>query len=236
MTCSSREADLALYVEGDLPEDEAPALEAHLAGCEACRGFLADLRESQGAVRALAAEPLAEELLLAVRAAVRRRLATRRTPHPWRWAAAAVVAFLAVGGSWLLWRTPVAPISTPRGEGRPPQTARSAGARPLPAPAVPLPELGAVSPPRLLPPARPNARSTLRMARAVSPGVAHTTTAPTLSQEDADQLARAVVAVSRIERVTDTDPEPATPSTWVRLTTDDPKVVIYWQLDSNGGT
>ena len=70
----------------------------------------------------------------------------------------------------------------------------------------------------------------------VSPGVAHTTTAPALSQEDADQLARAVVAVSRIERVTDTYQEPAARSTWVRLTTDDPKVVIYWQLDSNGGT
>jgi hypothetical protein len=222
MTCTTREADLALYVEGDLPEDEVPTLESHLAGCEACRGFLADLRESQGVVRALAAEPMAEEALATIRSAVRRRLAAEGRPQPWRWAAAAALAALAIGGSWLWWRSPVSRIAPAMSASIPP---------------TPRPEALARPPERALPPhTNPGTRSTLRAAQAVSPNVAHTTTAPALSQEDADQLARAVVAVSRIERIMDADAEAGSPSTLVRLTTDDPKIVIYWQLDSNGGT
>jgi hypothetical protein len=61
---------------------------------------------------------------------------------------------------------------------------------------------------------------------------------PELSPDDADQLARAVVAVSRIRRVTDRPREPLAeplPPAVVRLSTSDPGVVIYWQLDSKGG-
>ncbi len=59
-----------------------------------------------------------------------------------------------------------------------------------------------------------------------------------LSPEDADQLARAVVAVSQIESVTDATVQPAAPShrpPLVRLATSDPDIVIYWQLESDGG-
>jgi hypothetical protein len=61
---------------------------------------------------------------------------------------------------------------------------------------------------------------------------------PELSPEDASQLARALVGVSRIRRLRDRPPaalvEPFPPA-MVRLETPDPGVVIYWQLDSNGG-
>jgi hypothetical protein len=221
MTCTSRETDLALYVEGDLPEGDVPALEAHLAACEECRRFLADLRESQRAVRALAADPLAEEALGAVRSAVRRRLSEGRRPYPWRWAAAAALAALTAGGSWLWQRPRVSPItfSAPASVAPEPQTEAAAGPPPPPLP----PGTGT------------GAGSTTRAARPVSPN-RPTTTAPALTREDADQLARAIVAVSRIERVTDADREAEAPSTLIRMTTDDPNVVIYWQLDSNGGT
>jgi hypothetical protein len=59
-----------------------------------------------------------------------------------------------------------------------------------------------------------------------------------LSPEEADQLAQAVVAVSRIHRLSDGRPAASaeTPApAMVRLETGDPDVVIYWQLDSNGG-
>ena len=76
-----------------------------------------------------------------------------------------------------------------------------------------------------------------------------------LTPEEADQLARAVVALARIERLSDvpvTSGEPARlgtdegggevppgsagpTGTLVRWTTANPDVVIYWQLDSNGG-
>ncbi len=61
---------------------------------------------------------------------------------------------------------------------------------------------------------------------------------PGLSPEDADQLARAVVAVSRVRRLPEepsTAPAEPLPAALVRLETSDPGVVIYWQLDSNGG-
>jgi hypothetical protein len=61
---------------------------------------------------------------------------------------------------------------------------------------------------------------------------------PELTPDDAEQLARAIVAVSRIRRVTDRAPAPPAepfPPAVVRLQTSDPGVVIYWQLDSSGG-
>jgi hypothetical protein len=59
-----------------------------------------------------------------------------------------------------------------------------------------------------------------------------------LSPEDADQLAQAALAMSRIRSVEEalrkpvsTDPQPVV----VRLETPNPDVLIYWRLDSNGG-
>ncbi len=61
---------------------------------------------------------------------------------------------------------------------------------------------------------------------------------PALSPDDADQLARAVVAIARVQRVDevplDAEPSPA-PAPLMRLATTDPDVVIYWQLEPNGG-
>jgi hypothetical protein len=59
-----------------------------------------------------------------------------------------------------------------------------------------------------------------------------------LSPEEADQLARAIVAVSRVERLSDavlSAPDRVATAPLVRWVTDDPSVVIYWQIDSNGG-
>ncbi len=63
---------------------------------------------------------------------------------------------------------------------------------------------------------------------------------PTLSSDDADQLARAVVAISRIRSVEEAVRQPPAPpdpdaTPLVRLATDDPNVVIYWRLEPNGG-
>ena len=61
---------------------------------------------------------------------------------------------------------------------------------------------------------------------------------PALSADDADQLARAVVAIARIRRVDDARPEDEAPpaaAPLMRLATADPDVVIYWQLEPSGG-
>ena len=74
--------------------------------------------------------------------------------------------------------------------------------------------------------------------RVAHTGLARTARVPLLSREDADQLARAVVAVSEIrsahDRPAEPDPLPEAPPL-MRLASTDPNVVIYWQLDPNGG-
>ncbi len=41
MTCERYDRDLALYVEGDLPQQEARRLKHHLQECPRCRGCCA---------------------------------------------------------------------------------------------------------------------------------------------------------------------------------------------------
>jgi hypothetical protein len=222
MTCTRYENELALYVEHDLLDADVAAVEAHLGACPACRSFLASLRASQAAVKDLAAEELDAEALAVTR--VRTIVAAacdRRSRRPrWvpAWAAAAAV-ILALGA--LAW---VAAVSRPE------------RARPV----------AVASPPP------PSARSTLPGPAAVSPRMerAHVrrdradrqrpvpAAAVALSPDDADQLARAVVAIARIQKVdevpADYEPSPA-PAPLMRLATADPDVVIYWQLEPNGG-
>jgi hypothetical protein len=74
-------------------------------------------------------------------------------------------------------------------------------------------------------------RAQVRRGRTGRPSVV-----PALSPDDADQLARAVVAIARVQRVDEVpdDVEPS-PVPLMRLATADPDVVIYWQLEPNGG-
>ena len=99
-------------------------------------------------------------------------------------------------------------------------------------------------------PAGPPRLSTLHPARPVygSEGSVASEPATSLTPEEADQLARAVVALSRIESLSDVSdgggeekgpgaPDRPAGSTgaFVRWTTADSDIVIYWQLESNGG-
>jgi anti-sigma factor RsiW len=231
MTCARFEKDLALYVEHDLPAAAAGAVEAHLVDCAACRVFLAELRASQAQVKDLASEEMEPEALAAVRVGFVVAAAAPRPRHDGQvptWAAAAAI-ILALGTlAWV-----VALVS------------RTDPAR----------NVAVSSPPRIASPttpppvtAEPSLRSTLPRAPSVSPRMelAHVrrgrvdrpSVVPALSPDDADQLARAVVAIARIHRVeeapVDAEPSPE-PAPLMRLATADPDVVIYWQLDPNGG-
>jgi len=53
---------LSEYIDGTLPEAERTALEAHLAGCEACRTTLEELRRVVARARALDDRPPAADL------------------------------------------------------------------------------------------------------------------------------------------------------------------------------
>jgi anti-sigma factor RsiW len=222
-----------LYVEHDLLDADVAAVEAHLGACPACRSFLASLRASQAWVKDLAAEEIDAEALAVTRvrtivaaARARRSRRPRRVPA---WAAIAAAVVLAVGA--LVWFALVSKTEPPRTVALPP--ARSAS------PAIALPAIAA---PVV---ASRSARSTLPGPAAVSPrmerahvrrGTDRPSVVPTLSPDDADQLARAVVAIARIRRVDEApaDDEPS-PAPLMRLATADPDVVIYWQLEPNGG-
>lgn len=64
---------LTEYLEGGLSAAEARRLEQHLAGCEACAGFLASLKT----VRAAAGTPKADSVPEACRKALRSFLKTK---------------------------------------------------------------------------------------------------------------------------------------------------------------
>jgi hypothetical protein len=230
MTCTRYEKDLALYVEHDLADADTAAVEAHLRECATCPSFLAELRASQAQLKDLASEEMEAEALAAVRV---RLVVAAAAPGPGHdgqvptWAAAAAI-ILALGA--LLWIFAVDRWTDP-------SRTIAVSSPPRIAPTIPSP-----------PAAEPSPRSTLPGPPAVSPHMeqAHVrrgradrrSVVPALSPDDADQLARAVVAIARIRRVQDAEPdiEPSPePTPLMRLATADPDVVIYWQLEPNGG-
>ncbi len=238
MTCERYERDLALAVEGDLPERARMRLEPHLRRCARCQEFLRGLEESQRRLKGLAAEAVDDAALAAVRtrvaAAIREPARPPALVPAWGWALAASLAVVALALAIVLGRTtPTAPRLAGGAVRTPPAASASL---PAPAPVEPV----------LTPPRSDSGRATSRghstppLARTVSRSVEPKTArvVPELSPEDADQLARAVVVVSRIRRLREgpsTAPAEPLPAAVVRLETPDPGVVIYWQLDSNGG-
>ena len=101
MSCQAFEALIALYVEGDLPGQDTPRVEKHLAVCADCRELLEDFRASQAAVKELGSETVDAALLTAVRAGVLARIDGRRKAlWPWMAAATAALALLAVLTPW----------------------------------------------------------------------------------------------------------------------------------------
>jgi len=230
MTCTRYENDLALYVEHDLADAEAAAVESHLRECAMCPSFLAELRASQAQLKDLASEEMEAEALAAVRVRLVVAAAAPRPRHDGQvptWAAAAAI-ILALGT--LLWIFAVDRRTDPSrtvAVSSPPRTAPTIPSPPAaePSPRSTLPGPSAVSPHM--------EQAQVRRGRADRPSVV-----PALSPDDADQLARAVVAIARIRSVRDAEPDvdpPAEPTPSMRLATADPDVVIYWQLDPNGG-
>jgi anti-sigma factor RsiW len=232
MRCTRYETDLALYVEGDLPGGEILAIEAHIASCPTCRGLLSALRASQRAVRALAAAPVDEAALARVRArivAARAQSYAHQPPH-WRWAVAAGLATVTAGALWLAMLNGVKP-DAPRVR----EAETSPSTSPVASPPTP-PRNALIRRPERQPEGK---RPSLPVERHLSPHLdQHVVTAPALTPDDADQLARAVVVLSRIESLSDAvrePPPPPSPTPLVRWATADPNVVIYWRLESTGG-
>jgi hypothetical protein len=234
MTCATFENDLALHVVRDLMDVDA--LDGHLRECAGCRGFLEDLRASQSLVKDLAAEAIDPEALAEVRARV---VAASRSASPlvWRgpsprravWAAAAAV-LVAVGTLWVS----VSSWLAPEREKTVAAVPVMGIAPPTSVPAISEADGARRSTPRAVPRVSPH----MGRASIARTPIDQPVAAPGLSGDDADQLARAVVAMSRVRSVESAEPdgEPSPePTPSIRLATANPDVVIYWRLDSNGG-
>lgn len=118
-TCDDFDAALPERLDGTLPADAAAAAEAHRAGCARCAALVADLEGLMSNARTMPdlapsrdlwpaiAERIAPRMLeLPARPAVRQASAA-----PWRrWAAAAALVAVSVGGTYVAMR--------PRGDSR----------------------------------------------------------------------------------------------------------------------
>ncbi len=101
------EAQVNMYLDGALPEEEQVQVEAHLAGCARCRAEVAALRQLFAALEELAPQP---DLVPAVLAQIGRR----RSPLGWvgrlvpALQAVLSLGLLVWGGLWLARHHPLA--------------------------------------------------------------------------------------------------------------------------------
>jgi anti-sigma factor ChrR (cupin superfamily) len=103
MTMHPDEFVLSNYVDAELDQAERVAVDAHLAGCEACRGIVGELRALTRDAAALHHTPLepAAEVWPAIERAVAMRPASRTIALGWRAGlAAAAVLLLAAGAGF----------------------------------------------------------------------------------------------------------------------------------------
>ena len=216
MNCRGWNPHLALYVEGDLEQDLAQQLEAHLAVCDECRSFVDSLRETQVTFRQVRNDVIETASLDRIRANVLRQVRAieeRRgwvdrlgmmlwSGWSWRYSVLGCVALVVV--SAVAWRlTRVASMIEPH-----PRVVVS----PKPDPRTEE----AVSAPAESRPAITKPRQIIAAARI----------------EPADPAEEVPVHEAiPFETVT----KEISKDSVVQLLTDDPNIVIYWLIDPNGG-
>lgn len=112
MSCDQYTDAIAELADGTLSDEARRAVEAHLAGCPACRALAADLGRIREAARSL--EPL--EAPPVVWSRIERALAAKeaRAAAPWfrqpRWLALAASLVVVAGAAALMLRGPAAPV------------------------------------------------------------------------------------------------------------------------------
>ncbi len=211
MSCRRVRRLVALWVGGDLAPRRVRRIEAHVAGCEACRLLAGRLRAGRDALAGFVEEPPDRVALRTVRQRVMARLdaaqadpAAGRT-RPWRpaigWKPALGAALLALGAAAvvLVQRATRGPDVREVVAARP--TGAPSAVAPVPAPPVqtgtaprPTERRAASAGPRQHPQVRAGARSVPPQARTAS----------------AEPLV-------------------------IKIVTDDPEVVIYWVVDGKKG-
>jgi len=221
MNCLDFEKLIALDIEGDLPELKAEKLGAHLKACRNCREFKDELRASQAMLKSLAEESAEEAVLEEVRGRVLEGIAAEAKPPrflAWRFAVGAALVTTAIVAAVTLWRprTPlqVARISQPPMQEHPDvgtrQRGQDGGAT---ASETPAPQRGGEK------------QASPEVTRAASKASER----PPARTEKAEHVVRRQKQ-SQAPLAAHLEPPQPEPLT-VKFMTDDPNVVIYWQVD-----
>ncbi len=247
MKCADAEGFIALDVEGDLAEVRVAALRDHLATCARCEEFAQGMRESQQLLRALRREGSRESLLSGARQAALEDLRLRQqnggwewTPHPrlrWVYGAGglAVVAWATIG--WMALQRSGTPVPV------------------ADATVVQKQETAAkiVVPSARQAPAKSSHPGTVTKIRArdespadVSPATGNVVTLPLAAQQRVvvQQAGQGEASDSpvapRIEIFStgpaDDSPDPDSDTTVLKIASSDPNVLLYWVMDSQGGS
>jgi anti-sigma factor RsiW len=213
MTCKGRDKEIALYVSGDLDAARTSSLEEHLSRCPACAASERAFRRNAEALGELANARLdraAEESFhRQVVALLRSGDGTAPAHVPWLNRRAAVPFAMA---ACALAAVLVGAAYTLMRE-----------ARPAMHPVERLEEVAQQAPP--LPPFVPPV--SLKATRATPSKAASPTLTPSTKVQS--QMAKRAI------RRKNTPPQKEEEALVIRLQTDDPDVVIYWQLQNRGG-
>lgn len=221
-----RELELAFLVGGDATAEEAARTEAHLASCPACRSFADRLRESQGALAALADELADPEALARVRHALRRRIeeeAARSERRP-AWAlalAAALVLAIVAAAVWLRGGDPGAREWPP------------AGSEPVAVGSQPSVGEAPAEVPDLRAGRAPTAATSDEVPVEASPSnrpVPHPGS-PDRAPEPEAPILRAAAEPADAQPATVIEPDIATEPMVIQVVSDDPDIVFYWLVE-----
>lgn len=228
MSCAIWEERVALFAGDDLEMAEAAGVERHLGECAACRALEEDLRSSLHALREAHAEPMAAHYA-AVRARVLAELARPQRRAAWVWACAAAVAVVAAAALVVVMMRPAAVRAPELPRAAAPQRSQS----------------GADTLARARPPGRAGelARNSQTGRQGKGPMTAQAPNSRLRRAQAANQLPLAEAELASLPGFEMHDllmaevaapPDTEAPVHMVQLATDDPNVVIYWQLEETG--
>jgi len=241
MKCPKAQNLIALDVEGDLAEKQAPALRDHLAACPACAEFAQEMRESQWMLKSLGESgPENAVLLRARQTALEQIRLEQSTPEPawWTWtvrpqwvhASAGLAVLVCLAAGWLALRGPRS--SAVVAESPAAQTERSLS-RELP---VQLESVAAAHDSNTTTPETPSV-----------PGAGETNNPAKLAEP-----VRASPFEELAERVDEAAPAPhievvsinsdassaegGSETILLNIASSDPNVLLYWVMDDQGGS
>lgn len=243
MKCPKAQDLIALDVEGDLAEKQAPALRDHLAACPACAEFAQEMRESQWMLKSLGESGPENAVLLRARqtALEQIRFEQDNPASPWsawiarpRWvhatAGLAVLACLAAG--WLALREPRS--STVVAELPATQTQRAASReKELPVQMESVAAAHDSNTPAAKAPSMPEAVKTNNPAERAEPAMASFFEEPAERVDEAPPAPRIEVVSINSDAAS---AEGGSETVLLNIASSDPNVLLYWVMDDQGGS